>query len=74
MGFIFITAIEERREKRAKRSFLWRPSEDGTKDLIPHSSVVGESERSEHKMDAGLCHAVNTLYFFNGSLKKHIFY
>ena len=57
-----ITASEERREKRAKRSFSWRPSEDGTKGLIPHPSGVGESERSEHKMGAGLCPAVNTLY------------
>ena len=61
-GFIFITASEERREKRAKRSFSWRPSEDGTKGLIPRPSGAGESERSEHKMGSGLCPAVNTLY------------
>ena len=34
----FITASEERREKRAKRSFSWRQSEDGTKGLPPHLS------------------------------------
>ncbi|MCR4331066.1 MAG: hypothetical protein NUV49_04300, partial [Patescibacteria group bacterium] len=30
-----IPTSEERREKRAKQSFSWRPSEVGTKGLIP---------------------------------------
>ena len=49
---LLIPTSEERRDPPWARS--WRPSEVGTKGLIPRPFRAGKSERSEHKTGAGL--------------------
>ena len=62
----FITASEEHDESALSSC----PSEDVSKGLMPRPFRAGMRERSEHKIGAGLCPAVNTLY----KISRHFYF